>query len=287
MTSSQQAKASQQVKAERFRLLHERPNAFVIPNPWDAGTAILLAGLGFEALATTSAGRAFALGLRDGGGLTRDMALANVMAIAEATHLPVSADLENCYADDPAEAAQTLLLAAQAGAVGGSIEDASGDPARPIYNFALAVERVAAAAEAVRRLPFPFTLTARAENFLHGREDLDDTIRRLQAFEQAGADVLYAPALPNLDAIRTVCQSVGKPVNVLAGARHTHSVAELAEAGAKRISVGSGLNRAALGAFLRAARELRDGGTVGYLRDAAPYAEIQAMMPAQGGDRLA
>lgn len=278
MTSSQNA------KAERFRLLHRQPDAFVIPNPWDAGTAIILASLGFTALATTSAGLAFALGLRDGGGLTREAALANVKAIAAATDLPVSADLENCYADDPAGAAQTLLLAAEAGAVGGSIEDASGDPARPIYDFALAVERVAAAAEAVRRLPFPFTLTARAENFLHGREDLDDTIRRLQAFEQAGADVLYAPGLPSLDAIRAVCQSVGKPVNVLAGARQTHSVAELAEAGAKRISVGSWLNRAALGGFLRAARELRESGTVGFTRDAAPYAEIQAMMPAPGRD---
>jgi 2-methylisocitrate lyase-like PEP mutase family enzyme len=273
MTSSQHA------KAERFRLLHTRPGAFVVPNPWDAGTAIILASLGFEALATTSAGLAFALGLRDGGGLTREAALANVKAIAAATALPVSADLENCYADAPDEAAQTLVLAAEAGAVGGSIEDASGDPTRPIYDFTLAVERVAAAAEAVRRLPFPFTLTARAENFLHGRDDLDDTIRRLQAFEKAGADVLYAPGLPSLDAIRTVCQSVGKPVNVLAGARQTHSVAELAEAGAKRISVGSGLNRAALGGFLRAAKELRDTGTVGFLRDAAPYAEIQVMMP--------
>jgi 2-methylisocitrate lyase-like PEP mutase family enzyme len=273
MTSSQHA------KAERFRLLHQQSGAFVIPNPWDAGTAIILVSLGFEALATTSAGLAFALGLRDGGGLTREAALANVKAIAAATALPVSADLENCYADAPDEAAQTLLLAAEAGAVGGSIEDASGDPARPIYDFTLAVERVAAAAKAVRRLPFPFTLTARAENFLHGRDDLDDTIRRLQAFEKAGADVLYAPGLPSLDAIRTVCQSVGKPVNVLAGARQTQSVAELAEAGAKRISVGSGLNRAALGGFLRAAKELRDTGTVGFLRDAAPYAEIQSMMP--------
>jgi len=271
--------SSQQAKAERFRRLHEQPGAFIIPNPWDAGTAIILASLGFEALATTSAGLAFALGLRDGGGLTRDAALANVKAIADATPLPVSADLENGYADDPAEAAQTLLLAAEAGAVGGSIEDASGDPAKPIYDFTLAVERVAAAAEAVRKLPFPFTLTARAENFLHGRRDLDDTIRRLQAFERAGADVLYAPAVPTLDAIRTMCRAVSKPVNVLATAGHSYSVAELAEAGAKRISLGSALHRAALGGFLRAARELKETGTVDFIRDAAPYAEMQALMP--------
>jgi 2-methylisocitrate lyase-like PEP mutase family enzyme len=271
--------SSQQAKAERFRKLHEQPGAFIIPNPWDAGTAIILASLGFEALATTSAGLAFALGLRDGGGLTRDAALANVKAIADATPLPVSADLENGYADDPAEAARTLLLAAEAGAVGGSIEDASGDPAKPIYDFTLAVERVVAAAEAVRKLPFPFTLTARAENFLHGRRDLDDTVRRLQAFERAGADVLYAPAVPTLDAIRTMCRAVSKPVNVLATAGHSYSVAELAEAGAKRISLGSALHRAALGGFLRAARELKETGTVDFVRDAAPYAEMQALMP--------
>jgi 2-methylisocitrate lyase-like PEP mutase family enzyme len=270
---------TQHDKAESFQRLHKREGAFVIPNPWDAGTAVILASLGFEALATTSAGLSFALGLRDGGGLTRDAAVANVRAIAEATPLPVSADLENGYADDPAEAAQTLVLAAEAGAVGGSIEDASGDPDKPIYDFNLAVERVAAAVEAVRRLPFPFTLTARAENFLQGRSDLDDTLRRLEAFEKAGADVLYAPALPGLDAIRKVCKAIAKPVNVLAGARQTHSVAELAEAGAKRISVGSALNRAALGAFLKAARELKDTGTVDFLRDAAPYADIQALMP--------
>jgi 2-methylisocitrate lyase-like PEP mutase family enzyme len=276
---------SQHDKAQRFRLLHQQPGGFVIPNPWDAGTAVILTSLGFEALATTSAGLAFALGLRDGGGLTRDAAIANVRAIAGASELPVSADLENCYADDPEEAAQTLVKAAEAGAVGGSIEDASGDPAKPIYDFDLAVERVAAAVEAVRRLPFPFTLTARAENFLQGRQDLDDTLRRLQAYERAGADVLYAPALPSLDAIRMMCSSVGKPVNVLAGARQMHSVAELIEAGAKRISVGSGLNRAALGAFLRAARELKEAGTVGFFRDAAPYAELQALMPEPKRDR--
>jgi 2-methylisocitrate lyase-like PEP mutase family enzyme len=274
----------QKEKAIRFRELHEMPGAFVIPNPWDAGTAVLLSGMGFEALATTSAGLAFSLGRRDAGGLTRGEALANVRLIAAATDLPVSADLENCYADEPKAAAETLVLAAEAGAVGGSIEDATGDASKPIYEFSHAVERVAAAAEAVRKLPFPFTLTARAENFLYGREDLDDTIRRLQAFEQAGADVLYAPALPSLDAIRMVCQSVKKPVNVLAGARQSYSVAELAAAGAKRISVGSAFNRAALGAFLRAAEEIKEHGTVNFVRDSIPYAKIMALMPPRPGD---
>lgn len=272
----------QQAKAERFRALHRLQGAFVMPNPWDAGTAIMLERLGFAALATTSAGLAFALGRRDTGGLTRAIVLANLKAIADATALPVSADLENGYARDPREAARTLTLAAEAGAVGGSIEDASGDPAEPIYDMSLAAERVAAAAEAVKALPFPFMLTARAENFLHGRPDLDDTILRLQAFEKAGADVLFAPALPDLDAIRTVCAAVAKPVSVLAGARQTHSVAELAAAGARRISIGSGLNRVALGAFFRAARELKDAGTLGFAADAIPYADVMAMMPEDG-----
>jgi 2-methylisocitrate lyase-like PEP mutase family enzyme len=270
----------QKAKAESFRALHERTGAFVIPNPWDAGTAVLLSGLGFEALATTSAGLAFALGRRDAGGVTRGETLANVRAIVSATPLPVSADLENGYAADPGEAARTLLAAAEAGAVGGSLEDATGDPTCPIYDFSHAVERIAAAAEAVRTLPFPFTFTARAENFLHGRNNLDDTIKRLQAFERAGADVLYAPALPSLQAIREVCSALTKPVNVLAGARQTHSVSELQAAGVKRISTGSALNRAALGAFLRAAREMKETGTVTFIRDCVPYAEIMALMPA-------
>jgi 2-methylisocitrate lyase-like PEP mutase family enzyme len=269
----------QKTKAALFRSLHERPGAFVIPNPWDAGTAILLAGLGFEALATTSAGLAFALGRRDAGGITREEAIANVRAIAQATPLPVSADLENCYADDPREAAQTLVLAAEAGAVGGSIEDATGDESRPIYDFAHSVERVAAAAEAVKALPFPFVFTARAENFLYGKGGLDDTIRRLQAYEKAGADVLYAPALPSFEAIKEVCSALTKPVNALAGVRTALTVAELTAAGAKRISVGSGFNRAALGAFLRAAREIKEAGTVTFVKDAVPYAEIMALMP--------
>jgi 2-methylisocitrate lyase-like PEP mutase family enzyme len=269
----------QKAKALLFRSLHERPGAFVIPNPWDAGTAILLAGLGFEALATTSAGLAFALGRRDAGGITRDEAIANVRAIAQATSLPVSADLENCYADDPKTAAQTLVLAAEAGAVGGSIEDATGDASRPIYDFAHSVERVAAAVEAVKALPFSFVFTARAENFLYGKSDLDDTIRRLLAYEKAGADVLYAPGLPSFEAIKEVCSALTKPVNAIAGVRHTLTVAELAAAGAKRISVGSAFNRAALGAFLRAAREIKDAGTVTFVKEAVPYAEIMSLMP--------
>jgi len=269
----------QKAKAELFRSLHERPGAFVIPNPWDAGTAVLLASLGFEALATTSAGLAFSLGRRDAGGLTREEAIANVRAIAQAASLPVSADLENCYADDPKTAAQTLVLAAEAGAVGGSIEDATGDGSRPIYDFAHSVERVAAAAEAVKTLPFPFVFTARAENFLYGNNDLGDTIRRLQAYEKAGADVLYAPALPSFEAIKEVCSALTKPVNALAGARHALTVAELAAAGVKRISVGSAFNRAALGAFLRAAREIKEAGTVTFIKEAVPYAEIMSLMP--------
>ncbi len=270
----------QKSKAELFRALHSRAGAFVIPNPWDAGTAILLAGMGYEALATTSGGLAFSLGRRDAGGLTRDEAIANVRMIASATSLPVSADLENGYSDEPRDAAQALILAAEAGAVGGSIEDATGEPSRPIYDFTHSVERVTAAVEAVKALPFPFTFTARADNFLYGNHDLGDTIKRLKAYEDAGADVLYAPALPSLEAIREVCGAVNKPVNVLAGARQSCTVHELAEAGAKRISVGSAFNRAALGAFLRAAAEIKDRGTVNFINDCVPYAEIMALMPA-------
>lgn len=267
----------QAAKGAAFRALHARPGAFVIPNPWDAGTARILAALGFEALATTSAGLAHALGLRDGAA-GRERTLANARAIVDATGLPVSADLENGFGDAPEDAAGAIRLAAEAGLVGGSIEDASGDAARPIYDHAHAVERVAAAAEAARALPFPFVLTARAENFLHGRADLDDTIRRLQAFERAGADVLYAPGLPSLDAVRAVCASVSRPVNVLAGGGAAPSVAALAEAGVKRVSLGSGLSRAALGALVRAAREIKDHGTFGFAGDAVPYAEANGLM---------
>jgi len=206
---------TQREKAERFRSLHERDGAFVIPNPWDAGSARLLAGLGFEALATTSSGFANSLG-RLNGQVSRDEVIEHCRSLSAATDLPVSADLENCFADAPAGAAATILLAAQAGVVGGSIEDYSGDPSNPIYEFGLAVERVHAAAEAARLLDFPFTLTARAENLLYGRHNLDDTIRRLQAFEAAGADVLYALGLTTLNEVRLVTGALGKPVNVLA-----------------------------------------------------------------------
>jgi 2-methylisocitrate lyase-like PEP mutase family enzyme len=273
--------ASQAEKGERFRALHARPGAFVIPNPWDAGTARILSGLGFEALTTTSAGLAFTLGRRDGAGVvTRDEALANAKAIVDATDLPVAADLENGYGDMPEDAAETIRLAGEVyGLVGGSIEDTTGDPRQPIYDFQHAVERIAAAAETARALPFPFVLVARSENFLHGRPDLDDTIRRLQAFETAGADALYAPGLTRAEDIRAVCAAVSRPVNVVMGLKSaSFSVAELAGLGVKRISVGSALSRAALGAFVRAAREIREHGTFGFAEAAISYAEANALM---------
>jgi len=264
-------------KSAAFRALHERPGAFVIPNPWDAGTARLLASLGFEALATTSLGLANTLGRADGtGAVSRDEVLANCRAIAGATDLPVNADLENGYADEPEAAAGMIRLAAEAGVVGGSIEDATGDPQNPIYDFELAVERVRAAAAAARSLPTPFMLTARAENFLHGRRDLDDTIRRLRAFEAAGADVLYAPGLRDLASIRTVTGAVGKPVNVvMSSADPSITVAQLALAGVKRISVGGALSRLALAAFLKGAREMKEQGSFTYMRDTVPSAELR------------
>lgn len=268
-------------KAAAFKALHERPGAFVIPNPWDTGTARLLASLGFEALATTSAGLAFSLGRPDGRRrVTRDETLENARAIVAATALPVAADLENGFGDAPQQAAETIRMAGAVGLVGGSIEDASGDPDLPIYDFNLAVERVAAAAEAAHRLPFPFLLSARSENFLHGRLDLDDTIKRLRAFEEAGADVLFAPGLPDLDAIRAVCDAVTRPVNVLIAANvpKPFTVSELAAAGAKRISLGSALSRAAISAFMGSAREIVSSGTFESLRSAIPYAQINQMM---------
>ena len=273
--------ATQAEKAERFQALHARPGAFVIPNPWDTGTARILASLGFEALTTTSAGLAFVLGRRDGAGaVSREETLANAKAIADATDLPVAADLENGFGDAPEAAAETIRLAGTtAGLVGGSIEDSTGDPGRPIYDFPHAVERVAAAAEAARALPFPFVLVARAENFLHGRPDLDDTIRRLQAFEAAGAEALFAPGLTKAEDIRTLCAAVRKPVNVVMGLRGVSlSVAELSALGVRRISVGSALSRAALAAFVRAAREIREHGTFRFAEDALPYAEANDLM---------
>ncbi len=269
---------SREEKYKVFQALHARSGAFVIPNPWNAGTARILTALGFEALATTSAGYAFDAGRLDSSaGLTRVGVLANARAIVEATDLPVSADLEDGFGRSPEACAETIGLAADAGLAGGSIEDATGDSAAPIYEFALAVERVAAAVVVARERHF--VLTARAENFLHGRPDLSDTIRRLQAFEAAGADVLYAPGLPSLDAIRTVCASVSKPVNVVMGLKGaTYSVSELAAAGVRRISVGGAFARAALGAFVRAALEVRDEGTFTFAADAMPYAEVRGYM---------
>lgn len=257
--------ASQHDKAIRFRRLHEGPGVFVMPNPWDAGSARLLASLGYEALATSSAASAGVLGKRDGE-VTRDEALAHVRAIVGATDLPLSADLEKGFGDAPGDAAETIRLGAEAGLVGGSIEDATGDTARPLFEFNLAVERVAAAVEAARALPFPFTLTARTENFLRGNPDLDDTIRRLQAFERAGADVLFSPGLPDIESVRLVCQSLSKPFNFMVGIKgKSFTVAALEAAGVRRISLATSLYRAAMAGLREAAQEVRQGGTFGYL----------------------
>jgi 2-methylisocitrate lyase-like PEP mutase family enzyme len=269
---------TQNQKAARFRALHQAPGAFVMPNPWDAGSARILAAEGFAALATTSAGLAFSLGRRDGQA-SRAETLANAAAIVAATDLPVSADLENGFGHRPEDCAATLRDAIGTGLVGGSIEDASGDPARPIYDFAQAVERIAAAAEAVRGQSF--VLTARAENFLHGSPDLDNTIRRLQAFAAAGAEVLYAPGLTDLAQIRTLCAALDRPVNVVVGlVGRPFTVAELAEAGVKRISLGGSLARTALGALVRAAREMRQDGAFTFAGQALRGAEVEAMMEA-------
>ncbi|WP_298241275.1 isocitrate lyase/phosphoenolpyruvate mutase family protein [uncultured Bradyrhizobium sp.] len=269
---------SQLDKATAFRALHERRDAFIIPNPWDAGTAKLLAAMGFEALATTSLGVANMIG---SSGVSLDVILANARAIAEATDLPVSVDLENCGADEPKRAAEAIQRAAEAGAVGGSIEDFSGDRDRPIYEFSHAVERVQAAVEVARALPIPFTLTARAENFLHGRKDIDDTVRRLQAFEAAGADVLYSPGLYDLATIRTVVSSLRRPFNHVMGfADPTLTVGQLSAAGVKRISVGGAMSRYALAAFLSCAREMKDKGSFSYIREMANVGELRAAFAA-------
>ena len=269
---------SQMDKARAFVALHERPGCFVIPNPWDVGTSRLLAGLGFEALATTSAGLAFSLGRRDGeGAIGREETLANARDTVGATDLPVSADLEGGFDDAPEGVAETIRLAGQVGLVGGSIEDAKDDRDDPIYEFGLAVARVGAAAETARGLPFAFVLTARAENFLHGRPDLDDTIRRLQAFQEAGADVLYAPGLTSRQDIDTLVRALDRPVNVIMGLEGvTLTVPELAELGVKRVSLGSALSRAATGAFLRAAREVKEHGSFAFADEAVPFGEINA-----------
>jgi 2-methylisocitrate lyase-like PEP mutase family enzyme len=272
---------TQREKAERFRALHEREGVFIIPNPWDAGSARLLAGLGFEALATTSSGFANSLGRLDGQ-VSRDEVIEHGRSLSAATDLPLSADLENCFADDPAEAAATILLAAQAGLVGGSIEDYSGDPLNPIYEFDLAVERVHAAAEAARSLDFSFMLTARAENLLHDRHDLDDTIRRLQAFEAAGADVLYAPGLTTLDEVRLVTGALNKPVNVLAPLLKGVTVAQLADAGVKRISTGGALARTAITALLRAGALMQEHGSFEWTSGLVSSADVKELLGRMG-----
>jgi 2-methylisocitrate lyase-like PEP mutase family enzyme len=268
---------SQTEKGLAFRALHERAGAFMIPNPWDAGTARLLAHLGFEALATTSSGHAFSAGQRDNT-LARPEVMKYLSVMAAATDLPVSADLVNGFGDTPEVIAETFRLAGATGIVGGSIEDASGNADDPIYEEELATERVRAAAAVVHALPFAFTLTGRAENYLHGRCDLKATIKRLQAYQEAGADVLYAPGLTSKEEIAAVVSSVDRPVNVLAGLQGVPlDLAALSELGVKRISVGSALYRAALGAFLRGAQEMRDHGTFSFVEGAASSRDISAV----------
>jgi len=271
---------TQAEKGRAFRALHERDCAFIIPNPWDIGTARLLAQLGFEALATTSAGFAFSVGRPDNT-LDRNTMMAHVSEIVSATNLPVSADLENGFGDSPEIVAETIRLAARTGLAGCSIEDMSRQPEHPIYDREHAIQRILAAAEAVRSLPFNFTLTARCENYLCGNPDLNDTIERLQAYQLAGADVLYAPGLRKRDDIAAVVSSVDRPVNVVMGFQGTDlTLAELSAIGVKRVSVGSALSRAALGAFLRAAREMRNHGTFTFADDAVSFAELNAMFGA-------
>jgi 2-methylisocitrate lyase-like PEP mutase family enzyme len=269
---------SQADKGNRFRALHQGPRAFLIANSWDAGSTRILTGLGFPALATSSGASAGILGKRDGQ-VTREEALAHARAIVEATDLPVSADLEKGFGDAPAAAAETIRLAAEVGLVGGSIEDASGDKDKPLYDAAHATERVAAAVEAARALPFAFTLTARSENFLRGNPNLDDTIKRLQAFEKAGADVLMAPGLPDLAAVRAVCAALSKPFNFMVGIKgKSFTVAELEAAGVKRISLATSLYRAAMSGLLLAAREVHDKGTFGYLEHTVATPDLNAFM---------
>ena len=268
---------TQAEKGRAFRMLHERDGAFIMPNPWDIGSARLLAHLGFEALATTSAGYAFSLGRCDNT-VARDQMMIHASDIASATDLPASADMENGFGDGPDAVAETIRRAAGTGLVGCSIEDATGRAADPIYSLDVAVDRIRAAAEAARALPFSFTLTGRAENYLHGRPDLKDTINRLQAYQEAGANVLYAPGLTTTEEIAAVVNSVDRPVNILAGVPGMQlSLADLSELGVKRVSVGSALCRAALGAFLRAAREMRTHGTFAFAGDAVSFHDISAI----------
>ena len=269
---------TQNEKAVRFRALHQGPGAYVIPNPWDVGSARILAGLGFQALATSSAAAASALGKKDGG-LTRDEALLHGRLIAGATDLPVSADLEKGFGDAPEVVAETIRLAAQAGLVGCTIEDATGDPDHPLYDGLLAVERIAAAAEAARALPFPFILTARAHNLLYAAPNLAETISRLQAFEKAGADVLFAPGLPDPAAVRSLCAAVSKPVNFMVGIKgKSFSVAELAAAGVRRISLATSLYRAAMTGLLEAAHEVKNKGQFTFLERSVVTADLNKLM---------
>ena len=270
--------ATRNDRATRFKALHDGPGAFVIANPWDAGSARILAGLGFPALAASSGASAGILGRRDGR-VTREEALAQARAIVEATDLPVSADLEKGFGDAPAAVAETIRLAAAVGLVGGSIEDATGDTDKPLYDIDYAAQRVQAAAQAARALPFPFTLTARAENFLRGNPDLEDTIKRLQAFERAGADVLFAPGLPDLASVRAVCAAVSKPVNFMVGIKgKSFTVAELEAVGVRRISLATSLYRAAMSGLLGAAREVREKGTFSYLDRSMTTPELNGFM---------
>lgn len=271
---------SQLEKAQTFKRLHDRNALFVLPNPWDVGSAKMLAGLGFEALATTSAGYAFSQGKPDRiGVMQRDDALQHANDIVLATNLPVSADLENGYGDSPEEVKKTILAAAKAGLVGCTIEDTTGIKDKPIYDKAFAIERIAAAAEAVASLDFPFTLTARAENYLHGRPDLDDTIARLQGYERVGADVLYAPGLPDINTIRSACDSVTRPVNVVAGiALRNVSTKQLEQCGVRRVSVGSSLARTAIGGMINASKAILEHGTFDAFETAASFKDIESLL---------
>lgn len=272
--------SSQAERGQTFLALHKRDRAFIIPNPWDVGTARVSQQLGFEALATTSAGYAFSVGMPDNT-ISRDETLEQVAAIISATNLPVSADLENGFGDSPETVAETIRLASAVGLVGGSIEDATARRDQPIYEPDHAAERIRAAAEAVSGLPFPFVLTARAENYLVGRPDLSETIDRLQRYQEAGADVLFAPGLTKKEEIATVVRSVDRPVNVVMGLNNIQlSLADLSAIGVKRVSVGSALSRAALGAFLRAAKEMRDEGTFSFAEEAVSFTAINAMFAA-------
>ena len=278
LSTGQVRKTDQVEKGEIFRSLHHRDHAFIIPNPWDAGSARILESMGFEALATTSMGHAFSLGLRDYA-LGRQRTLDYAKTIASATHLPVSADLENCFGDKPTDVAETIKLAAATGIVGGSVEDYTGQSDNPIYDIDFATKRVRAAAEIAHSLPFTFTLTARAENYIHERPDLDDTIRRLLAYQDAGADVLYAPGLTTKDEISKLVRSVKRPVNVLMGRKGGTPIsqAELSSLGIKRISVGSTLARTALGSLVRAAREMKEKGTFSFANEAVDPKDMNAI----------